>query len=232
MKSRLTLLLLLIAFTTHAQDSYYHNQTQVGAGIGSNFVTIVGDNVKPTEISMRFRIHRHHTVQLIIPIFNQSDSFKSRDILQTPLVNTSLSTKKSLYGIGLDYDYALHTYMLLDFVVGLRADFQHYKYRTNLTNEHPITNNYINQELTHTEKRTSNYLISPNAGLRLNFGNFAVDGKFLLTMLSTNGNIDGNIEKRRGQQSNISSTTTEFSDKISNKFKLKPGVAVSVSFYL
>lgn len=47
MKSRLTLLLLLIAFTTHAQDSYYHNQTQVGAGIGSNFVTIVGDNVKP-----------------------------------------------------------------------------------------------------------------------------------------------------------------------------------------
>ena len=50
MKSKLTLLLLLIAFTTHAQDSYYHNQTQVGAGIGSNFVTIVGDNVKPTEI--------------------------------------------------------------------------------------------------------------------------------------------------------------------------------------
>ena len=79
MKSRLTLLLLLIAFTTHAQDSYYHNQTQVGAGIGSNFVTIVGDNVKPTEISMRFRIHRKHTLQLIIPIFKQSDSFKSRE---------------------------------------------------------------------------------------------------------------------------------------------------------
>ena len=63
-------------------------------------------------------------------------------------------------------------------------------------------------------------------------GNFAVDGKFLLTMLSTNGNIDGNIEKRRGQQSNISSTTNEYTDKISNKFKLKPGVVMSVSFYL
>ncbi len=76
------------------------------------------------------------------------------------------------------------------------------------------------------------YYDNQTQGLRLNFGNFAVDGKFLLTMLSTNGNIDGNIEKRRGQQSNISSTTTEFSDKTSNKFKLKPGVAVSVSFYL
>ena len=232
MKSRTILLLLLIAFTTHAQDSYYHNQTQVGAGIGSNFVTIVGDNVKPTEISMRFRIHRHHTVQLIIPIFKQSDSFNSRDILQTPLVNTSLSTKKSLYGIGLDYDYALHTYMLLDFVVGLRADFQHYRYRTNLANKHPIVNNYINQELTHTQKKTSNYLIAPNAGVRFNLGNFSIDGKFLLTMLSTNGDIDTTVERRRGTQSNISSTTNEYTDKISNKFKLKPGVVMSVSFYL
>lgn len=232
MKSRLTLLLLLIAFTTHAQDSYYHNQTQVGAGIGTNFATIIGDNVKPTEISMRFRIHRHHTVQLVIPIFKQSDSFKSRDIAQTPLVNTSLSTKKSLYGIGLDYDYALHTYALLDFIVGLRADFQHYKYRTDLTNEHPITNNYINQEYTHSEKKTSNYLISPNAGLRFNLGNLSLDGKFLLTMLSTSGDIDSTVERRRGQQSNTSSTTTEFTDKISNKFKLKPGVVMSVSFYL
>ena len=232
MKSRTTLLLLLIAFITHAQDSYYHNQTQVGAGIGSNLVTIVGDDVKPTEISMRFRIHRYHTLQLVIPIFKQSDSFRSRDNAQIPLVNTSLSTKKSLYGIALDYDYALHTYSLFDFIVGVRADFQHYKYRTNLANKHPIVNNYINQELTHTQKKTSNYLISPNAGLRLNLGNLSLDGKFLLTMLSTNGDIDTTVERRRGEQSNISSTTTEFSDKISNKFKVKPGVVLSVSFYL
>ena len=97
MKSRLTLLLLLIAFTTHAQDSYYHNQTQVGAGIGSNFVTIVGDNVKPTEISMRFRIHRHHTVQLIIPIFKQSDSFKfERHTTNTTRKHITINQKEPL----------------------------------------------------------------------------------------------------------------------------------------
>lgn len=122
--------------------------------------------------------------------------------------------------------------MLLDFVVGLRADFQHYRYRTNLANKHPIVNNYINQELTHTQKKTSNYLIAPNAGVRFNLGNLSLDGKFLLTMLSTNGDIDTTVERRRGTQSNISSTTNEYTDKISNKFKLKPGVVMSVSFYL
>ena len=121
---------------------------------------------------------------------------------------------------------------MLDFIVGLRAEFQLQKYRTDLTNKHPVTNNYINQELTHTEKKTSNYLISPNAGLRLNLGNLALDAKFLLTMLSKNGDTDGTIERRRGEQPNISSTTIEFSDKISNKFKLKPGVVMSVSYYL
>ncbi len=232
MKSRLTLLFLLIASITYAQDSYYSNQTQVGVGIGSNLVSVVGDDIKPTEISMRFRIHRRHTMQLFIPIYKQSESFKSNEISQVELISTSVSTKKSLYGVGLDYDYALHTYSLIDFIVGLRAEFQLYKYRTHLTNKHPVTNNYINQELTHSEKKTSNYLISPNAGVRLNLGNLSIDAKFLLSMLSKNGDTDGTIERRRGEQSNISSTTTEFSDKISNKFKLKPGVTFSVSFYL
>lgn len=232
MKSRLTLLFLLIASITYAQDFYYHNQTQVGVGVGGNLVSVAGNDIKPTEISMRFRINRNHTMQLFFPIYKRTDSFKSNEISQTPLINTSLSTKKSLYGVGLDYDYALHTYSLLDFIVGLRAEFQLQKYRTDLSNKHPVTNNYINQEITHTDKKTTNYLISPNAGVRLNFGNLAFDAKFLLSMLSKNGDTDGTIERRSGEQSNISSTTTEFSDKISSKFKLKPAVAFSVSFYL
>ena len=109
MKSRLTLLFLLIAFITYAQDSYYSNQTQVGMGIGGNLVSVVGDDIKPTEISMRFRIHRRQTMQLFIPIYKQSESFKSNEISQVELISTSVSTKKSLYGVWLDYDYALHT---------------------------------------------------------------------------------------------------------------------------
>ena len=50
MKSRLTLLLLLIASIAFAQDSYYSNQTQVGVGIGGNLVSVVGEDIKPTEI--------------------------------------------------------------------------------------------------------------------------------------------------------------------------------------
>ena len=234
MKSRLTLLFLLIASITYAQYdyNYYDNQTQVGVGIGGNLLSVVGNDVKPSEISMRLRVNRKHTMQLFFPVYKQTDSFKSKENTQIELINTSVDTKKSLYGVGLDYDYALQSYSSFDFIVGLRAEFQLYKYRTELTNWHPSSNNYTNLEITDTEKETTNYLISPNAGFRLNFRSFAVDAKFLLTMLSKNGDTDGTIERRRGEQPNISSTTIEFSDKISNKFKLKPGVVMSVSYYL
>lgn len=232
MKSRLTLLFLLITFITHAQyDYYYHEPTVVGGGVGTNLISIVGNDIAPAEISLRVRINRKHTVQLYMPYFKQTDSFSSKNIAEKGFIHSSLQTKKSLYGIGLDYDYALQTYSSLDFVVGLRAEFHLHKYRTELTNQHPVKNNYSNIEFTHRNKEATNYIISPNAGLRLNFNQFAVDAKFLLSMLSSRGDVDNLIERKTGQQPNMTSTTTEWSDKLSNKFKLKPGVVMSVSYY-
>lgn len=235
MKSRLTLLLLLIATITHAQyddyDYYYHEPTVFGLGIGTNLVSEVGNDVRPVEISLRVRFNRKHTLQLYVPFFNQSDSFKSKDAADMGFIRSSLETKKSLFGVGLDYDYALYTFSSLDFVVGLRAEFQYHKYRTELTNQHPPKNNYNNIELTHRSKKTTNYLIGPNAGLRLNFNKFSIDAKFLLSMLSMRGDVENMTEKKTGEQPNMSSTTKEWTDELSNNFKLKPGAMVSVSYY-
>lgn len=232
MKTRLTLLLLLITFIAHAQyDYYYHEPTLVGGGVGSNLVSVVGNDITPAEISMRLRIKRKHTLQLYMPYFKQTNAFNSKNNAEVDFIQSSLKTKKSLYGVGLDYDYALQTYSSLDFVVGLRAEFHLHKYRTNLTNKHPVANNYNNIEYTHSSQESTNYIISPNAGLRLNFNQFTVDAKFLLSMLSSRGDVDNLVERKTGQQPNMSSTTTEWSDKISNKFKLKPGVVMSVGYY-
>lgn len=232
MKTRTILLFLLITFIANAQyDYYYYEPTVVGGGVGSNLISIIGNDVRPVEVSLRVRINRRHTLQLYMPYFKQNDSFNSKDNTEAGFIRSSLDTKKSLYGVGLDYDYALHTFSSLDFVVGLRAEFQLYKYRTDLTNRHPPKNNYNNIELAHRSEETSNYLIAPNAGFRLSFNKFTVDAKFLLSMLSMRGDVDNLIERKTGAQPNMNSTIKEWSDEISNKFKLKPGIVASVAYY-
>lgn len=234
MKSRITLIFLLVVSIAYAQydDYYYYEPTVFGVGLGSNVLSVVGNDVKPVEISMRVRINGKHTLQLYMPYFKETDSFNSKDNPEVSTIHSSLETKRSLYGVGLDYDYALHTYSSLDFVIGLRAEFNLYKYRTELTNQHPVKNNYHNIEFTHSNKESSNYIISPNAGLRLNFNKLSIDAKFLLSMLSSRGDVDNSIERKTGELPNMSAITTEWTDKISNKFKLKPGIVVSVSYYI
>ena len=225
MKPKITLLFLLIAFIANAQYDYYNNQTQLGVGIGSNLVSVVGDDVKPTEISMRFRINRKHILQLYMPYLKQNDTFKSKGDPEMGLIKTSLNTKKRLYGIGLDYDYALHSFSSLDFVVGLRAELQLYQYRTRLTNtKFSSGSNYSDIEFTYHNKETRNHIVSPSAGLRLNLNRFSIDAKVLLSMLSTKGDVDGSIEINKGMPK-------DWTDHISKKFKLKPGISISTSYF-
>ena len=232
MKTRITLLFLLVTLIANAQyDYYYHDEPMFGLGVGYNLMSVVGDDVQPLEFSVRFKINKKNLLQLYIPFLRQSDSFKSKDNPTMELMKTSLHTKKRVYGVGLDYDYALHSYQSLDFVIGLRAEFNLYKLRTQLTNTSPLSaSNYKTIEHTYRNKENSNYLITPNAGLRLNFNKFAVDAKFLLSMLSKRGDVDNSIEIKSGVDPNMTSKTEEWSDAISNSFKLKPGVVMSVGY--
>lgn len=236
MKSKLTLLLLFIVSFAHAQYDYYYDDPMFGVGVGYNFISIVGDDVRPVELSFRYRINRNNLLQLYVPFLRQDDSFKSKGHSEMKLVNTSLDTKKRLYGIGLDYDYALKSFSSLDFVIGLRAEYQLYKYRTNLTNKYMTgssqsSNDFNATDLTYRNKETSNYVVSPNAGFRLRLNRFSIDAKFLLSMLSMRGDVDNRIESRKGVPSNETSTTDEWIDEISNKFKLKPAIMMSMSYF-
>lgn len=232
MKSKLTLLFLLIASVGYAQYDYYYNESMFGMGVGYNFVSIVDNDVRPLEASFRYRINSSHTLQLYIPFLKQDDSFKSKDNSEMDLINTSLSTKRRFYGVGFDYDYALRSYYSLDFLIGVRTEFHLYEYRTKLVNTHSSASNYSNIEYIFRDKKNSGYVVSPTAGMRLNLNRFSVDAKFLLSMVSTSGDVNNSIEIRKGKQPNLNSTTKEWTDHISSNFKLKPGIAVSISYFL
>lgn len=239
MKTKLTLLFICIVSLAQAQyDDYYYtvDQPMIGLGVGYNFVSMVGNDVRPVEVSFRYRINSKNMLQLYVPFLHQNDDYTSQGHPDIELVNTSLDSKKRLYGVGLDYDYALQSFSALDFVIGLRAEYQLYKYTTSLTNNYMktsagVSNSFDATDLTSLNKKTSNYIISPNAGMRLYLNKFAIDAKFLLSMISTRGDVDHRIETKKNLPSNIVSTTEEWTDEISTKFKLKPGVMVSMSYF-
>ena len=86
-------------------------------------------------------------------------------------------------------------------------------------------------DLTSLSKKTRNIIISPNVGMRLYLNKFAIDAKFLLSMISTRGDVNHTIEAKKNLQPSSVSTTEEWTDEISNKFKLKPAVMVSMSYF-
>lgn len=234
MKSKLTLLFVFFSsLSSLSLAQYVGHSPSFGVGVGYNFVSIVAKDVRPVELSFRYQIDRNNLLQLFVPILKQDDVFKSRDIIDMELVNSSLDMKKRLYGIGIDYDYALHTFASLDFVVGLRMEYQLYKYRTHLTNRLPneeAEGIYRSTEITYRDTKSSHYLINPNAGLRLHLHNFSIDAKCMFSLQSKRGDVD-NLVKLENTSGETTSTTTEWSEQMSNKFKIKPGLVMSMSYY-
>lgn len=237
MKIRVTLLFIFLASIVHAQyDYYYATQPTFGLGVGYNLTSVLGDDVRPLEISFRYRINNNNMIQLLVPFVRQNDAYASQGHADMELIDTSLSTEKRLFGIGLDYDYVMRSFMKLDFVVGMRAEYQFYKYKTNLTNNYLFTGTtwgggISGTDLRYSNKSTRNFIISPNAGLRLSLGNFDIDAKFLLSMLSTRGDTDHRIVAQEPETSSKLSVSKEWTDQISNKFKLKPAVVMSMSYF-
>ena len=236
MKTRLTLLFFFIVTIAQAQYDYSYNDPMFGVGVGYNFTSIVDDDVRPIELSFKCRIDDDHLLQLYVPFLKQDDSFKSIGHPEMELIATLLDTKKRLYGIGLEYDYVLQSFFLLDFVVGLRADCQLYKYRTDLTNTYPSgsaqSSNALNaSDHTFRDIKNLNFVVSPNVGMRVNVNKFSIDAKFLLSMLSMRGDVDNLIEAKEPALSSAISTSREWTEDISNKFKLKMGIMVSMSYF-
>ncbi len=235
MKSKLSILFLLISTLTLAQYGYPYGETGFGIGVGYNLVSVVGKEIDPVELSLAYRINDEHLLRLYTPIFNQNNSFNSEGTKQG-MMKTSLDTKKSLLGIGFDYDYALHTYSSLDFVVGARFEYALSKDMSDLSNSYmgADANNGtdpIDTDDIFKERKTSNFVVSPNAGFRLRFNRVYIDAKLLLSMLSMRGDVYNMIKTRRNSATGVEINLEESTETLSNKFKLKPSVVISTSFF-
>lgn len=235
MKSKLTILLLFISSITFAQYGYSFYETGFGVGVGYNLASVVGKDMHPVELSVAYRINDEHLLRLYAPIFNQNNSFNSEGTKQG-LMKTSLETKRRLLGIGFDYDYALHTYSSLDFVVGARFEYALSKDMSDLSNSYMGADankgaDPIDWDDIFKERKTRNFVVSPSAGFRLRFNRVYIDAKLLLSMLSMRGDEYNVIKTRRNLATGVEINLEESTETLSNKFKLKPAVVISTSFF-
>lgn len=119
MKKLTFLLCFFISFMGYAQTEQPSKQHKFGVGLGYNFNSVIGDSIRPVELSLRYRVNDKHTLHLYAPL-----SFK-----KTSIHNADDTRKQTLYGIGIGYDYTFYTYSHLDFFAGLSADYQWYQNR-------------------------------------------------------------------------------------------------------
>lgn len=100
------------------------------------------------------------------------------------------SFRKSLWGIGIGYDYTFHSYSVLDFFAGVSLDYQSYEYREDETymyygliegvyDRSPVYEDFYKEERSYYYwDRVRGISVFPNSGLRFSTSKFCVEAKF------------------------------------------------------
>ena len=135
MKTKMILLIWLvsISFIGFSQDL-----RKIGIGFGYHTTSIVGDSVRPFELSLRYRINNKHTLQVYAPLWLKKDNQKIEHWADFTKDEHKKMYKQiythSLWGIGLGYDYTFYSYSQFNFFTGISTDFQRYEYRNDYYN--------------------------------------------------------------------------------------------------
>lgn len=243
MKKKMILLIWLtsISFIGFSQDF-----RKVGLGIGYHTTSIVGDSVRPFELSLRYRIDNKHTLQVYAPLWLKKEEQKLKDakpnfMKQEDYDMYNHTWSRSLWGIGVGYDYAFFSYSLLDFFAGVSADFQWYEYREDShymyygliqgVVDRPLVYEdfYKEERLSYYWDRIKGVSVIPNMGIRFITPKLTVEGKINLNMSQLNKKAYYSSETKAW----YSSTTWEsfYPEKNKQELSIRPNISINLSYY-
>lgn len=195
MKTKMILFIVLILPFNYGQ-AQEENFRKFGIGVGYHTSSIVGDSVKPFEVSLRYRIDNKHTLQVYAPLWLKRDKLLRSDpkpdyMKQEHYDIDNFTWKHQLWGVGIGYDYAFYSYSALDFFAGLSADFQWYEYREDrhyvnynliegITRPPVFEDFYISEHQAYYWNRKKGISLIPNLGVRFVTPKLTVEGKLNL----------------------------------------------------
>lgn len=219
----LVLLLTFFHVFAHAENQDQVKSGTIGIGLGYGFNSLIGDSVRPINLSFRYRMKDKHTFQLYVPFsFKRSHIRKNSDV-----------RKETLWGIGLGYDYTFYSCYRFDFLVGIKADYRWYQSRHDISAVYPV---YIENKIAYVKESEYYYwdkvdgiCLIPNAGVRFSVGKVTAE---LLMNISASRFDRDSYSYHYVKAETWSSTWEEFyPDNDITEVKVRPEISINLSYY-
>jgi hypothetical protein len=247
-----TLLLSLLFITSLNVFSQEKQQTppksKIGIGFGYHNSSIAGDSIRPLEVSLRYRLNKH-TFLLYAPLHYGKDYLNKNEkpdyVKQEHYDMFNHSFRKSLWGVGIGYDYTLFSYSTLDFFAGISIDYQAYKYREDFHYMHyeliegvigrPVEYEdfYKIEKIDYYWDRVRGMSIIPNTGLRFTTSKFSVETKLGLYCSNTHQKATSYYKSKPIWYDDNSWSTwhSSYPDKYRNGVSVRPDISVQFHYY-
>ena len=224
MKKTFLLFFILFPFIAYSQTEKTGEYRKFGIGMGYRFNSVMGDSLRPVEISLRYRINDRHTLQLYAPVSYKKTSIRHADDIW----------KQTLWGVGLGYDYIYCTYSHMAFFAGIKADYQWYQNRNDEYYKGPKHlsdgSSFETEQIYYYWDKSRGLTISPNIGIRF----------FPIKNIATEALISIPFSKERKESYSFYSETAPggngssemfYPDKRINQFKISSNIYVNISYY-
>lgn len=168
-------LLLLIPLMAYSQSE--NKENKFGIGVGYSFNSVL-DSMRPFEVVLKYRLKDRHTFYLNVPF---QISRKHKD-LSNKNYKAEHWKRKSAYGAGCGYDYAIPISSNLSGFVGVGFEYIHFKDQFHgymaTTDNTSFPSVYKAHWKTYVKKNA--YSLLPSVGVRYSIGHWEAEMKYKL----------------------------------------------------
>ena len=159
---------LLLLLPVAATSKNFNNDVpkhRVGISAGYNFKNILGDTLRPFEISLKYQFKGRHTFHFSVPFYY---SIYRTDYIGAPDQHGLQYTdrnKRRMYGLGVGYDYTIPVYKFISGFFG--GEFEYSRMYVTYVGDIYVEgemNSMWNSEVLH-----KTYSIIPYMGIRFSY---------------------------------------------------------------
>ena len=186
MKKVIFFLLLLLPFAAASKN--FNNDIpihRVGISAGYNFKNILGDTIRPFEITLKYQFKGRHTFHFSVPFYFAKEKVEYQLDPEYQVHISENNKKKSMYALGFGYDYAIPVYKFISGFFGGEFEYSRLKvtydgYVVSLGETSPMWNSEVLYET---------YSIIPYTGIRLSYKHWEAELKYGLYLSRINPHI-------------------------------------------
>lgn len=223
------LILLMLPFVGFAQNDKPTKQHKFGVGLGYNFNSVMGDTIRPFEVSLRYKLNDKHTFQIYMPFMKSTSTFRT-EWASYHYIQTIKDVKKKAIGVGIGYDYVPVSLLFFDLLIGIRAEYASYYHETNIIN-HSLWQDNRAYDNTFYSKKNNYFAVIPNVGVGMKWHEVYFDARFMMSGYFFDKQINPIISTEVKYPEETYQSTKDYDKPSESGIKTNWSVVVSASYY-